>query len=299
MRAHHLRGIPSQETPLSRQLAEMFHQRAPPPPYHEAMLTSRPYSEAYLELLNQTENQVESSEASSHDDFSASLTSPDDRSQRSRQSLHQGLSEDQLPSSQFRTESLVGGDSMPLFLEVFEGDVLHQHSLGITESLPFSEADPSMRALLYCSSSDDESGKNEDRCSDNAGFAGGDEAFVGFDGSPQAHSEAVPSSTTVRSDLTPASPGLHLGDCNGTGSCQSEDPKEKEGIRDNGIGIVNAAVSVDSLNAAAEEDCNNLQKSTSCAFDDSDCDCILAENAAEDLSNEDTDSDTVCILGRV
>ncbi|RUS75923.1 hypothetical protein EGW08_016311 [Elysia chlorotica] len=37
-------------SPLTRQLAEMFRQRAPPPPYHEAMLTSRPYHEMLREL---------------------------------------------------------------------------------------------------------------------------------------------------------------------------------------------------------------------------------------------------------
>lgn len=41
------------DSPLTRQLAEMFRQRAPPPPYHEAMLTSRPYHEILLESTNE------------------------------------------------------------------------------------------------------------------------------------------------------------------------------------------------------------------------------------------------------
>ncbi|KAK3709780.1 hypothetical protein RRG08_028813 [Elysia crispata] len=41
------------DSPLTRQLAEMFRQRAPPPPYHEAMLTSRPYHEMLRELVDE------------------------------------------------------------------------------------------------------------------------------------------------------------------------------------------------------------------------------------------------------
>ncbi|GFS16124.1 low-density lipoprotein receptor-related protein 12 [Elysia marginata] len=41
------------DSPLTRQLAEMFRQRAPPPPYHEAMLTSRPYHEMLRESGNE------------------------------------------------------------------------------------------------------------------------------------------------------------------------------------------------------------------------------------------------------
>lgn len=43
------------DTPLSRLQAEMFRRRAPPPPYHEAMLTSRPYDEAVREFMAQNE----------------------------------------------------------------------------------------------------------------------------------------------------------------------------------------------------------------------------------------------------
>ncbi|KAL8570123.1 hypothetical protein ACOMHN_033802 [Nucella lapillus] len=53
---HHHRG-PRYDTPLSRLQAEMFRRRAPPPPYHEAMLTSRPYDEAVREYLAQTQTQ--------------------------------------------------------------------------------------------------------------------------------------------------------------------------------------------------------------------------------------------------
>ena len=49
---HHRRG-PHYDTPLSRLQAEMFRRRAPPPPYHEAMLTSRPYDEAVREYFAQ------------------------------------------------------------------------------------------------------------------------------------------------------------------------------------------------------------------------------------------------------
>lgn len=45
------RRSPRFDTPLSRLQAEMFRRRAPPPPYHEAMLTSRPYEEAVREYL--------------------------------------------------------------------------------------------------------------------------------------------------------------------------------------------------------------------------------------------------------
>lgn len=51
---HHHRG-PRYDTPLSRLQAEMFRRRAPPPPYHEAMLTSRPYDEAVREYLAQNQ----------------------------------------------------------------------------------------------------------------------------------------------------------------------------------------------------------------------------------------------------
>ncbi|XP_076448792.1 low-density lipoprotein receptor-related protein 12-like [Babylonia areolata] len=53
---HHHRG-PRYDTPLTRLQAEMFRRRAPPPPYHEAMLTSRPYDEAVREYLAQTQQQ--------------------------------------------------------------------------------------------------------------------------------------------------------------------------------------------------------------------------------------------------
>lgn len=49
---HRHRGEHGRETPLSRYEAELLRQRPPPPSYPEAMLTSRPYEEAYLELLN-------------------------------------------------------------------------------------------------------------------------------------------------------------------------------------------------------------------------------------------------------
>jgi len=51
---HHRRGA-RYDTPLSRLQAEMFRRRAPPPPYHEAMLTSRPYDEAVREYFAQME----------------------------------------------------------------------------------------------------------------------------------------------------------------------------------------------------------------------------------------------------
>ncbi|CAG5126668.1 unnamed protein product, partial [Candidula unifasciata] len=59
MRTRRLRESQHYETPLSQHLSEMLRQRAPPPPpYHEAMLTSRPYSEAAnLELLGYSEQQ--------------------------------------------------------------------------------------------------------------------------------------------------------------------------------------------------------------------------------------------------
>ncbi|GFN74402.1 low-density lipoprotein receptor-related protein 3-like [Plakobranchus ocellatus] len=48
------------DSPLTRQLAEMFRQRAPPPPYHEAMLTSRPYREVVGEAGAAAEGSVAS-----------------------------------------------------------------------------------------------------------------------------------------------------------------------------------------------------------------------------------------------
>lgn len=50
---------PRHETPLTRMYAEFMRRRAPPP-YHEAMLTSRPYDEVRQELAEQT-NQNETS----------------------------------------------------------------------------------------------------------------------------------------------------------------------------------------------------------------------------------------------
>ncbi|XP_048236359.1 low-density lipoprotein receptor-related protein 12-like isoform X1 [Haliotis rufescens] len=48
---------PRHESPLSRLQAEFLRRRAPPPPYHEAMLTSRPYEEARQEYLSQSRDQ--------------------------------------------------------------------------------------------------------------------------------------------------------------------------------------------------------------------------------------------------
>ena len=62
LRQQQLHG-PRHETPLSRVYAEFMSRRAPPP-YHEAMLTSRPYEEArreYMERLGQTEERSGSS----------------------------------------------------------------------------------------------------------------------------------------------------------------------------------------------------------------------------------------------
>lgn len=62
LRQQQLHG-PRHETPLSRVYAEFMRRRAPPP-YHEAMLTSRPYEEArreYMERLGQTEERSRSS----------------------------------------------------------------------------------------------------------------------------------------------------------------------------------------------------------------------------------------------
>jgi hypothetical protein len=63
LRQQQLHG-PRHETPLSRVYAEFMRRRAPPP-YHEAMLTSRPYEEArreYMERLNQAEDGSRSSD---------------------------------------------------------------------------------------------------------------------------------------------------------------------------------------------------------------------------------------------
>lgn len=63
LRQQQLHG-PRHETPLSRVYAEFMRRRAPPP-YHEAMLTSRPYEEArreYMDRLNQSEDGSRSSD---------------------------------------------------------------------------------------------------------------------------------------------------------------------------------------------------------------------------------------------
>lgn len=52
IRTRDLSRTPRFDTPLSRIQAELFRRRAPPPPYHEAMLTSRPYDEAVREYLS-------------------------------------------------------------------------------------------------------------------------------------------------------------------------------------------------------------------------------------------------------
>ena len=59
---HHRRGT-RYDTPLSRLQAELFRRRAPPPPYHEAMLTSRPYDDAVREYFAQTQPTQQSEQA--------------------------------------------------------------------------------------------------------------------------------------------------------------------------------------------------------------------------------------------
>lgn len=54
------------ETPLSRYEAELLRQRPPPPSYPEAMLTSRPYEEAYLEILNNASNSEHNNDGLPH-----------------------------------------------------------------------------------------------------------------------------------------------------------------------------------------------------------------------------------------
>ncbi|XP_005103804.1 uncharacterized protein LOC101862519 [Aplysia californica] len=62
-RMHQLEAVAHTETPLTRLQAELFRRRAPPPPYNEAMVTSRPYHQACQELLAQGQMGAEGHEA--------------------------------------------------------------------------------------------------------------------------------------------------------------------------------------------------------------------------------------------
>lgn len=305
MRVYQHRGGPQHETPLSRQLAEMFHHRAPPPPYHEAMLTSRPFDEAYLELLGHTEHHLEASGVAS--DQNANLAPPRERSHRSNPQGSRRYQCNQPHQNQFQmtteTGRLVDVEPLPVLLEVLEDGPQQQGTSPVVPASaqppPYSEGVPSVSTEPYCCDSEDES-------SEIGTWRGGFEntSYVDDENTrasvqPAIQQEMIPSTDIRTTDIVSLSSSLCVRNSRGVrGNAErnTDDPNEEDGS-DKDAENASTSLSVESPRMTVGEENVIKQQNDSDDDDDTDSDCILDGNNVEESDGDDTDSDTACILG--
>lgn len=290
IRMHNLRAGTHHETPLTRQLAEMFHHRAPPPPYHEAMLTSRPYDEAYLELLSQDESPsllLDSNNVEQNNLNPGPQRSPREHAGRRCRHGRRHREVNQTQSSSYRERSepqgLIQIGSLPLLTETIDALPLLEEAnayISLSEPPPYFESDTSQlvegRMAELSSDSDDESSEEENW---QLSFvspveSGGTQHSTG--------GEAV-----VQVGTSAPAPGIQVRA--GREEFSDEDGKDVE--------TTSTSFSVDSSSDLVHEGQEEDKKiEGSVIHEDSDSDCILNEDCGPD--EDDTDSDSACLLRR-
>uniref|UniRef100_A0A0B7AG31 Uncharacterized protein n=1 Tax=Arion vulgaris TaxID=1028688 RepID=A0A0B7AG31_9EUPU len=310
---HHLNGGHRHETPLSRQLSEMLHRRAPPPPYHEAMLTSRPYSEAHLELPNQAEQQQPELLGAINNGYLED-TEPELLRQQllSRQSNERsGPNQPQHSLSNIlhhystrlglESDRLGDVDSLLLFSEVIGDAVQHDETTGrertSNRDLPAHSETGASTVSYPCSSGDTWQEDVEDILRDDNFHAPCDEESLiqmEFLPSTDVHLHVADQPSTVSKSRNSTDmrllPPIH--------HCGSSDEVAKDTISTGTDNPVDSSRIVEEHDDKIQEDDINL------IDEDSDSDCILAENCVDhdedDVDDGDsTDSDSVCILDQV
>ncbi|CAG5120952.1 unnamed protein product [Candidula unifasciata] len=291
------------ESTSTAALAEMFHHRAPPPPYHEAMLTSRPFDEAYLELLGHTDHPEASSVAS---DQTASLAPQRERSHRSNSQSNRRYQLHQLTTE---TGRLVDIDPLPALLEVLEDSSPPQStssSAPLTNSQPppYTEGDPSPTTESYCTDSEDEASEIEAWHGgfDNSGFAGDEHARLNVVEALTQQDVNPSMNTRIPGSLSSSLCVINSHGIGGDPQRNSDDLNEENGGDKDATENASTSLSVESPGVTGREDGSKSQTPVSDDDnndddDDSDSDCILDGNNIEDSDGDDTDSDTACILG--
>ncbi|KAH9507711.1 Low-density lipoprotein receptor- protein 12 [Bulinus truncatus] len=288
IRVNSLRRGTRHETPLSRQLAEMFHRRAPPPPYHEAMLTSRPYDEAYMELLAQAENGDRSAQFISSDQSNAAFIAPRERSQRDhsgRRCRHNRRHRDVNQVTQ-EVNTMINVDSLTVGTEMFNALEEDPNRFTSLSQLPaYSEmVPPVLRGhdnLESSGESDDgsilEHWQSEDNNSQASLYRDSQLEITSHDESPG------PTFSSVMRNFQHT-----LG----------TDQVELQLNSDKDIDTASTNHSLDSTSGDKME----CERDVVTVDDDSDSDCILAEDDDDDdtvILNDDLTSDTVCLLSNV
>ncbi|XP_059177725.1 uncharacterized protein LOC131957037 isoform X2 [Physella acuta] len=288
IRMHNLRAGTRHETPLTRQLAEMFHHRAPPPPYHEAMLTSRPYDEAYLELLSQDESPsllIDLNNVEQNNLNAVPQRSPREHGGRRCRHGRRHREVNQIIGSSYRERSepqgLIEIGSLPLLTEAIDALPLLEEAnayISLSEPPPYFESGTSPlvegRMAESSSDSDDESSEEENwQPSFVSPLESGDtQHSTGCEAVVQVGTSAPVPATQVRTG------GEELSD---------------EGGKD--METTSTSFSVDSSSDLAREGQDEDKKiEDSVIHEDSDSDCILNEECGPD--EDDTDSDSACLL---
>ncbi|KAK6982829.1 Low-density lipoprotein receptor- protein 12 [Biomphalaria glabrata] len=292
MRMNTMRRGTRHETPLSRQLAEMFHRRAPPPPYHEAMLTSRPYDEAFMELLAQEgQNGAPQFSNGVNEQDNATFAVPRERSHRgSRRCRHSRRHREvnQNPAGITSHEahlntSNIGGVDM---FHVFDSDSTCFASL--SQPPPYHET---VSSLLHSHDTLDSSGESDDESIlDNWQPDDTSQASQYADSQTEINQASLNGSpeTTLTSVLRTFQHSV------GTNIVQLQVDSDK----DNDSNSTN--ISLDSTSGIGLGDNDGVkvecQNQDTLIDDDSDTECILAGNDDTTNINDDLTSDTVCLL---
>ncbi|CAL1539982.1 unnamed protein product [Lymnaea stagnalis] len=301
MRIQSLRGLPRHETPLSRQLAEMFHHRAPPPPYHEAMLTSRPFDEAYLELLTQNdENQSVQLNAGPGSDTPNISLQPGGVSQRGhsnrcrRSRRHREINQNHRDRSE--SQGLIDIGTLPALTEMLEVVPRPQETSncfpGLSEPPRYSELEPLSRhdSILLTEPLADSDGESiesdnwhpgrRDACDGNSQTSFDGESLIQL-----GVSSTSPIGDSTLSTGAPLRGFLSVTDSEGIHDVIDKDPE-----------TAGSGLSVDSANGTEGGGNKHCEEQMSVMDEDSDSDCILAGEDEEGDNDDDTDSDTACLL---
>lgn len=105
LRLHEAHANLRYSTPISRMTEEIFARRLAPPPYNEAMLTSRPFEEAYQDYMEQIQRAR-----------SQRSTGRRNRHSRSNQgrSVHSSQNQNQAPQEGVTSQGSTDADDVPL-----------------------------------------------------------------------------------------------------------------------------------------------------------------------------------------
>ncbi|BFZ12744.1 hypothetical protein BsWGS_15783 [Bradybaena similaris] len=306
MRSRHLQER-HHETPLTRHLAEMLRHRAPPPPYHEAMLTSRPYSEADLELLDQEQQETFGLLNPGYRDDMAPTSSTELTLRSNHQGNEDSLQDEAVTESQHQPSasrsgsgSLIEVGTLSLFSEDLGNDDPHWGTTGRdlppddSELPPYSETDPSGMTESYHYILSDES------CHDDSwqrSFTNG--TFAGDDSHSRSARELLIQMEIIPSDGAQHSASAHnVPDvARNTDGLKSVPERHQMEVTDGGNSDMetmstSTRLSLDSTSDKDMNDTENDDVREDLDVIDSDSECILLEDNASDNNSE---SDT-CIL---